>query len=619
VVKRYLDLVSLDEAHATIARSFAFEAKTEHVPLDRAAGRITATPIFARFSVPELHLSAMDGIAVHSADTVGAGEQRPVTLGEAALVNTGNLVPPGFDAVVMIEDVQREEERYTIRAPVSPWQHIRPVGEDIGESEMILPADHRIRPHEIGALAAYGVAEVEVLSLSVGLIPTGSELVPVGTRPGPGQVVESNMPMASAILRDQGAHIRHYPICPDEPAEIRAAIEKGVRENDMLVISAGSSKGTRDYTASIIAELGEVFIHGIAIKPARPAIIGRIDGKPVIGMPGYPLAAYTILREILCPMVARYGLTAPEPETIRARLTTTLHSEIGTDEFVLLAAGRIGDAWVTVPQSRGAGVQMSAVRANACMRIRAAKEGATAGEEVAATLMVPRRQAEEAVLVTGSHDPALDHLANLVRRENVEVHSTHAGSMGGILALKKNECHAAPMHLLAAGGEYNLPFLTRYLPGEELVLLCVAERQQGIVSREGLGLDVITDHRFANRQKGSGTRMLLDHLLNERGIEPARIAGYDRELTTHLSVALAVKTGEADLGMCVYSAAKALDLPFVPVATERYELVAKKATLDEDARVRNLFASVASDEFKAILTRLGGYEITATGERRELP
>jgi molybdenum cofactor synthesis domain-containing protein len=432
-------------------------------------------------------------------------------------------------------------------------------------------------------------------------------------------VVESNMPMAAAILRDLGAAVRRYPICPDDPAAIRAAIERGVRENDVLVISAGSSKGTRDYTASIIAELGEVLVHGIAIKPARPAIIGRIDKKPVIGMPGYPLAAYTILREILQPLIARYGLQPPVRETIPARLTTTLHSDIGTDEFVLLAAGRIGPAWVAVPQSRGAGVQMSAVRANAYMRIRAAKEGAMAGEEIDATLLVPRRQAEEAVLVTGSHDPALDHLANLVRARGVEVHSTHAGSMGGILALRKNECHAAPMHLLAPDGDYNRPYLARYLPGEELVLLCMAQRQQGIVSRDGLGFEAITDHRFINRQKGSGTRMLLDHLLNARGIGADSITGYGRELTTHLSVALAVKTGEADLGMCVYSAAKALGLPFVPVARERYELVAKKATLEEDERVGALFTAAASEPFRAILTRLGGYDVTATGERRGLP
>jgi molybdenum cofactor synthesis domain-containing protein len=619
VVKRYLSLVSLDEALEMIRGAFSFEARSRTVPLEEVSGSITARPIFARYSVPQLHLSAMDGIAVKSVQTVGANEQRPVTLSDARRVNTGNIVPSEYDAVIMIEDVVVDGDSYVIRAPVSPWQHIRAVGEDIGESEMILPSHHHIRPHEIGALAAYGVNEVEVLSLSIGLVPTGSELVPLGIRPGPGQVVESNMYMAAAYLDDLGAACTHYPIVPDEPDRIHDAVQSGVAKNDLLIVSAGSSKGTRDYTAGIIEELGEVLIHGIAIKPAKPVIIGRIEGKPVIGMPGYPLACYTILREILRPMLGLYGFEPPEAERIPVRLTTTMKSEIGTDEFVLLSVGRIGGEWVAVPQSRGSGVQMSAVRANACLKINARQEGLMAGDTCEARLLVPGAKAAGALLVTGSHDPALDYLADLLRPGGIDMHSTHTGSMGGLLALKKGECHAAPMHLLSPDGDYNTHFLKKYLPGEELVQLCVAERQQGIVSREGLGFDAITQVRYANRQRGAGTRMLLDHLLAGRGIDPSAIDGYEREHTTHLSVALAVKSGEADAGMCVYSAAKALDLQFVPVATERYELVARKATLEADERVQRLFSTVDSAAFRDVLIRLGGYKVSPTGERRELP
>jgi len=619
VVKRYLNLVSLDEALECIESSYDFTPKTEEVSLDRATGKITAEPIFARFSVPQIHLSAMDGIAVRSMDTAGAGEQHPVTINNGVRVNTGNVVPQGYDAVVMIEDVSAEKDAYIVRAAVSPWQHIRAVGEDIGESEMILPSLHRIRPHEIGALAAYGIKTLPVLALSVGLIPTGSELIPPGSRPEPGQTIESNMHMAAACLRSLGASPKIYDIVSDEPELIRAAIKKGIQENDMLVISAGSSKGTRDYTADLIAELGEVFIHGVAIKPAKPVIIGKIAGKPVIGMPGYPLASYTILREMITPMLAHYGLKIPESERVEARLTTTLHSAIGTDEFVLLSTGRIGDEWVAVPQSRGAGVQMSAVRANAYMKIPSAKEGVMAGQRISEQLTVPRPEAESALLITGSHDPVLDYLANLMRISGVDIHSTHVGSMGGLLALKKNECHAAPMHLLSDDGTYNTSYLNKYIPDQELVLLCVAERQQGIVSREGLTFDDIPAHTFINRQKGSGTRLLLDHLLKEKGIAPETIQGYERELTTHFAVALSVKTGEADCGVCVYSAAKALGLPFVPIGTERYELVARRSVLDEDPRLSAVFDMVASEEFKRILLSLGGYDVSETGVRRGLP
>jgi len=616
VVKRYLSVISLAEARALVERSFPAIPGVVRVPVTAGTvGRITAAPIFARFSVPAIHLSAMDGIAVRSAETLGASEQNPVTLPGAARVNTGNIVPAGYDAVVMIEDVWVDGETYTIRKPVSPWQHIRPVGEDIGESEMILSSHHRIRPQDVGALANYGVTEVKVLNVRAGLIPTGSELVPAGVMPPPGKVVESNTLMAASVLAEAGVEAHRYPIVPDDPDRIRDAVRRGVAENDILLVSAGSSAGTRDYTADIVRDLGEVLAHGVAIKPGKPVIIGRVEGKPVIGLPGYPLAAATVLRELVMPLVARYGLPVREPGHVAARLTTSLQSDIGTDEFVLLSVGKIGDRWVAVPQSRGAGIQMSAVRANGYLRIPEDMEGAEAGKTVDVRLTVPRAEAEEAVLVTGSHDPALDYLADLVRPRGVDVHSTHLGSMGGVIALKKEECHAAPMHLLAPDGTYNTYYLERYMPGADLALLCVAERQQGVISRDGLSFDDLPGRTFINRQKGSGTRMLLDHTLAARGIDPASIPGYGREATTHLAVALAVRTGEADAGMGVYSAAKALDLAFVPVATERYELAMHRAMLD-DPGIAALVETVSSAAFKRVLRDLGGYETDETGVLR---
>ncbi|HOZ43775.1 MAG TPA: molybdopterin biosynthesis protein [Methanoculleus sp.] len=616
MVKRYLSVISLAEARALVERSFPAIPGVVRVPVTAGTvGRITAAPIFARFSVPAIHLSAMDGIAVRSAETLGASEQNPVTLPDAARVNTGNIVPAGYDAVVMIEDVWVDGETYTVRKPVSPWQHIRPVGEDIGESEMILSSHHRIRPQDVGALANYGVTEVDVLNVRAGLIPTGSELVPAGVMPPPGKVVESNTLMAASVLAEAGVEAHRYPIVPDDPDRIRDAVRRGVAENDILLVSAGSSAGTRDYTADIVRDLGEVLAHGVAIKPGKPVIIGRVEGKPVIGLPGYPLAAATVLRELVMPLVARYGLPVREPGHVAARLTTSLQSDIGTDEFVLLSVGKIGDRWVAVPQSRGAGIQMSAVRANGYLRIPEDMEGAEAGKTVDVRLTVPRAEAEEAVLVTGSHDPALDYLADLVRPRGVDIHSTHLGSMGGVIALKKEECHAAPMHLLAPDGTYNTYYLERYMPGADLALLCVAERQQGVISRDGLSFDDLPGRTFINRQKGSGTRMLLDHTLAARGIDPASIPGYGREATTHLAVALAVRTGEADAGMGVYSAAKALDLAFVPVATERYELAMHRAMLD-DPGIAALVETVSSAAFKQVLRNLGGYETDETGVLR---
>ncbi|MBS1194152.1 MAG: molybdenum cofactor synthesis domain protein, partial [Methanomicrobia archaeon] len=215
-MKRYLDLIPLEKVPEVLAASFALTPSTLRVPLSEVTGLVTASPIFARFSQPEVHLAAMDGIAVRAADTTGADEQHPLTLPDAVRVNTGNVLPEGYDAVIMIEEVWQEGERYTIRRPVSPWQHVRPVGEDIGVTEMVVPSRHRIRPHEIGALAAFGIRDVEVLTVRAGIVPTGSELVPFGQDPGPGQVVESNSLLAAAYLETLGARCTRYPRVPDE-------------------------------------------------------------------------------------------------------------------------------------------------------------------------------------------------------------------------------------------------------------------------------------------------------------------------------------------------------------------------------------------------------------------
>jgi putative molybdopterin biosynthesis protein len=483
---------------------------------------------------------------------------------------------------------------------------------------MIIPSLHLVLPHELGALAAYGVTRLEVITLRIGLIPTGSELIPHGIRPVPGQVIESNTIMAAAWLALTGAVCRRYTITRDDPDRIREALQRAVSENDLVIVSAGSSAGTRDYTAQIIGELGEVLIHGISIKPGKPVIVGRIDGKPVIGMPGYPLSALTVLREVVNPLLKQYGLHTRDEEVLEAVLTRTLHSDIGTDEFVLLSIGRVHDRWVAIPQSRGAGIQMSAVRANSYLRIPAAREGYEAGERVEAHLIGTRPLAETVLLITGSHDPALDYLADLARKGDVELHSTHAGSMGGLIALTRDECHGAPMHLLAPDGTYNTEYLSRLMPGTPLTLICIAEREQGIVSKDGISLEGIVGRRFINRQKGSGTRILLDHELKRRGMDPAAIPGYGREVTTHLAVALAVMTGEAEAGMCVASAARVFSLPFVPVAKERYELVLRTELLN-DPRMSVLIEAIGSSQFSSVLARLGGYDVKETGVRRTLP
>ena len=444
MVKRYLSLISLEEAVHLLKTSFPAPGRTETVPLMQSLGRVVAAPVHAGYSVPEVNIAAMDGIAVRSRDTAGARDRAPVTLEDAVRVNTGNIIPPGFDAVVMIEETWDHGGRFQVRSPVAPWQHVRPAGEDIRENQLVLPGGHVIRAFDIGALATYGITQVEVRSIRVGIIPTGSELVTLGVRPGPGQVVESNTIMAEVFLTAMGASCTRYPIVPDDPGLIRDTLAKAVESHDLAIISAGSSAGTRDFTAGVIGSLGELIFHGVAVKPGKPAMLGKIQGRPVLGLPGYPLAAQTTLREFAGPLLESWGLPPAPRQTVRVRLSQPLTSDLGFDEFVPVSVGRIGEYYWGIPHSRGSAVQMATVKANGYVHIPAQVEGYEAGRELDACLTTDPGSIERTLLLAGSIDPALEELADLARGKGIFLHASNVGNMGALLALKRGSCHAAP-------------------------------------------------------------------------------------------------------------------------------------------------------------------------------
>lgn len=373
MVRERLTLQPLADVLKMMRAAFPRPDRTVWIPVAEAAGRVTAAPVHSPLTVPATDIAARDGFAVVSSETAGAGDATPVLLKNPHRVNTGNAIPPGYDAVIMIEDITGEEGAWYTRRPASPGEHIHPAGEEIRRGEEILPAGHLIRPSDIGALLSYGVTGLDLRAVTVGLIPTGNEVVPVGDRPGPGEVIESNTAVAAAWLSEAGAICTRYEIVRDDPGLLRQAIAKGIRENDLLLVSAGSSAGTRDFTARVIADLGEVLVHGIAMKPGKPSIVGRIDGKPVIGIPGYPIAAMTAVRELALPLLAGWGFSARAPERLSARLTRPVLTDPGFDEFVLLTVSRVGDRCTAtpLPRGRGGGTQMAVVRANAYLHVPA--------------------------------------------------------------------------------------------------------------------------------------------------------------------------------------------------------------------------------------------------------
>ncbi len=630
----YVDNIPLDEALALWESRLAAHGcltplPAEEIAVDEALGRITATPVFAAHSSPFYNAAAMDGIAVRFRDTVGASETNPLHLPEHhqfEYVNTGNAMPPGFDAVIMIEDVQpMADKRIEIISPVTPWQHVRTIGEDIVATELILPSGHRIRPIDQGAMLAAGINQVQVRRRpKVLVIPTGNELVQPGEPLKPGNIIEFNGRILTGYLKEWGAVAIRGGIVHDERDSLKAAIEGGVKEQDMVIINAGASAGSKDHTAQVLQELGEVIVHGVNIKPGKPVILAVVAGKPVIGLPGYPVSAIVTMRLFVRKLISEFlGIDLEPANFLQATLSRPLASKLGVEDFVRVKIGRVGDNLMATPAGRGAGAVMSFAQADAILQVPAGSEGIGAGETVDVELLRDAKEIDNTLVFIGSHDNTLDVLANLLHRQRpvCRLSSAHVGSMGGILAVKRGEAHVAGTHLLdAETGEYNIAFIKRFLDGLPLLLVNLAYRQQGLLVLKGNPRDIRDfsdlarpDVRFINRQRGAGTRLLTDMRLQELGISPGDINGYDHEEYTHMNVASAVAGGSADTGLAILAAAVALDLDFIPVAEERYDLIVPKS-YGEDVKVQMLLDIICnSGEFRETVNRLGGYDLRACG------
>ena len=627
----YLTNVPLDKAredYIRLLKDSGFAPQTESVPVRDACGRVTASAVYAAICAPHYAACAMDGIALAARDSFGATDTTPVTLGmdSFTVVDTGDPLPDGCDAVIMVEELVHEPDgSVTIHAPAAPWKNVRQIGEDICAGEMILPSYTKITPAAVGALIAGGVLSVEVFKRPrVAIIPTGDEIVPPCADPKPGDIMEFNSSIFSAMLSEWGAQPVVFPIVPDDYEKIKSAVGRAVAECDMVLLNAGSSAGREDYSASVIAELGRVLYHGIAIKPGKPAILGACVAKPVLGVPGYPVSGIIVLEELLKPLVdILTGSAADEKRYVEATLTRPVVSGLKYREYVRVRMGYVGGRLMASPLPRGSGVVSSFMKADGIMEIPQDAEDFERGQTVNVRLLTDERRLKNSIVVMGSHDPLIDELADMLHRADpgMSLSSTHVGSMGGIMAIKRGEAHVAGCHLLdTQSGEYNLGFMRRYFPDGGAYLVRCVGRLQGLMVAKGDPLRIGNfggiareGVRYVTRQKGSGTRILADYLCAENGISPESIYGYDREELTHTSVAAQIASGSADAGMGIYSAAKLYDLDFLPVCTEEYDLIVSKEAWDTEP-VRRLLSILKSAEFAERLTEMGGYTLSAPGE-----
>jgi len=605
----------------------------EEIPVTDSLGRVTAEAVTARISSPFYHSSAMDGYAVRFADTFGASERTPkrLAMGENAVyVDTGDPMPEGFNAVIMIEDVNVVKgdgaEYIEIISPATPWQNVRVIGEDIVATELILPENQKIRPVDVGALIAGGYTRVTVRRKPrVVIIPTGTEIVEPGSELKRGDIIEYNSRILGGLVSDWGGEAVRFRIVPDDLEELKKAILEAHGIADLIVVNAGASAGSEDFTARAVKELGEVLLHGVGIRPGKPLILGRIQGKPVLGIPGYPVSAYITFILFARPVLYKWlGLDPGKPEILKAKISRQVASTLGQEEFLRVKVGKVGENFVATPVGRGAGVLMSLVRADGFVRIPAMSEGIGSGSEVNVELMRSKDEIENTIVCIGSHDNALDLLANVLRKRypGLSLSSAHVGSMGGLMALKRGESHVAGTHLLdEETGEYNVAFIKKVLPGRKIILMNLVYREQGLLVLRGnpkgiMGFKDLArdDVVFVNRQAGAGTRLLTDKWLRDLGISTGDVKGYEREEYTHMGVASAVLTGVADTGLAILASARALNLDFIPVAKERYDLAIPREFYDMDM-IRHLVHIIREDtEFREIVIKLGGYDVSDMGK-----
>ncbi len=632
----YLEDVPIEEAYRRFYERLdaagigALEA--EAAALDEALGRVTAEAVWARRSSPHYHAAAMDGAAVRAADTARATETAPIRLrveSQAVWVDTGDPMPDGFDAVIMREFIHETDGGIEIMAPAAPWQHVRPMGEDIVATELVLPENHTIRPEDIGAAAAAGATSIPVRRRPrVAIIPTGSELVPPTATPKKGDIVEYNSLMLAAQVAEWGGEADRRPIVPDDPNLIADAVATAARDYDVVVVNAGSSAGTEDFTASVVRDLGELLVHGVAVRPGHPVVLGVVEGTPVLGIPGYPASAVVTSELFLKPLLDRMlGRESAPPQEVEAVLSRKVLSPMGEDEWLRVKLGRVGGKLIAAPLQRGAGVIMSLVRADGLALIPRFSEGVDAGGPITVHLRRPLAEVENTVVVIGSHDVTLDLLASHLRRRQPprSLASSNVGSLGGLVALRRGQAHVAGSHLLdEETGEYNLAYVERYRDGRPMVMITLAHRVQGLMTLPGNPKGVTSledlaggDVSFVNRQRGSGTRVLLDYKLGQLGIDPDSVHGYEREEYTHLAVAAQVAGGAADAGLGVMAAARALDLGFTPLLEERYDLVIPREFCETDllAPVLDLLdgGSARGKAFRAEVEALGGYDTREMG------
>src|SRR5499427_7669149 len=631
--EQFLEVVSAEEARARFTRQLDLSPlPSEMVVLAAALGRVLARDITAPIDVPPFDRANVDGFALHAADTVGATDGAPhrlhlngevivcghapaleVTAGSATTIATGGVDPRGADAVVMIEHTDLVDDggvpAIDVRRAVAPGQFISYAGSDIARGEVVLRRKTRLSSREIGMLAACGLAAIEVVRKpTVAVLSTGDELVAPGGALAPGRVYDSNGAIIAAAVAEAGGEPVPFGAFPDEATALELAMRAALEACDMVVLSGGTSKGAGDLSHRIVSKLGRILVHGVALKPGKPLCLAIADGKPLAVLPGFPTSAIFTFHAFVAPVIrARAGLLPEAARTIDAAVPMRIPSELGRQEFVLVALVAGESGLVAFPTAKGSGAVTSFSQADGFLEIDALAAALDAGTRARVTL-IGQTAAMPDLVVMGSHCVALDVVLGALSERGFAARTIAVGSMGGVAAAERGECDLAPVHLVdPASGIYNAHLLR---PG--LALVKGWQRMQGFVYRSD-------DARFSgrraadalkvalgdprclmvNRNAGAGTRVLIDRLLNG-----ARPPGYSNQPRSHNAVAAAVAQRRADWGIAIESVARLYGLGFLPIAPEDYDFLLVESRRDRSA-VAAFLAALRDEDVREKIRALG--------------
>lgn len=614
----YLKSLSPEEALKRWLEPLDEWQNVETIDVKASMGRVTSDAVFSKLCSPAYNASAMDGICLHHQSVAGANESNPVKLKKSVdfeWIDTGDPVDDKYNSVIMVEEVNEiDENTVIVEVSATPYQYIRTIGESLVKGQMILPSHRVISPYDIGLMLEGGLTEVKVFAKPrVEILPTGTEIVEPGQPLKPGDIIEYNSAVVSSIVESWGGVSQRHNIIKDDYDLLCKQIDQLSQKADLVVVIAGSSAGREDFTAHAIAKTGKVCVHGANIKPGGPVILGIVNDKPVIGLPGYPVAS-ALTFKAFCSQLFFFKHQS-QKSTQKAVLAEEIVSSTGYRESVRVKLAEMRGKLKAFPLARSSGAMSSLCEADGLAIISEYSEGINAGTTTDIELENLKFCPEKTLIFAGSHDMALDILKDIMKKNGVDLVIKTTGSMGGITSLKNETSHIGALHLFdPETGTYNKPFISKYLDEKKFKLVNFLIREQGIIVAAGNPKKissvkdlVSSDVSFVNRQRGSGTRVLFDHLLKTNNIKPSQLNGYSKVQYTHPGLAALIANGMSDAGIGIRAAAQAFNLDFIPVAYEQYDFLIPEDLMNDD-RIKVLINAIRSDCFIQTVNKMAGYK-----------